>query len=121
MCLPDLVHSQDEDELLAAGGVSLGDSLRVVSLVRRALKGKHEVVGVDHGDVLVIVERAVVAVREQVHQDQMVPGAGRSSEEEGGTSLIRIVGIHMTVERRHTCAYYNRVLRELYVYCRSLD
>ena len=82
MCLPDLVHSQDEEELLAAGGVSLGDGLRVVSLVRRALEGKHEIVGVDHGDVLVIVERAVVAIREQIRQDQMVPGAGRSDEKE---------------------------------------
>ena len=62
VCLPTLVDDQYQEQLLAPGGVGLGEGLWVVSLVGRALKGIHQVIGVDDRDVLVVVEGTVEAL-----------------------------------------------------------
>ena len=73
MGLSTLVHHQYQNEFLTSRGVGLGECLWVVSLVRRTLKPKHKVVGMDDGNVLVIIEGAVVAIGEKICQYYMVP------------------------------------------------
>ena len=81
MCLSTLVHYQYENEFLASRGVGLGEGLWVVSLVRRTLKSKHKVIGMDNRNVLVVIEGPMVAVGKKICQYYMVPvGNGRGRQ-----------------------------------------
>ncbi len=80
LCLPKLVHDQDENELLASRGVGRSVGLGVVPSVRRALKGTNEVMGMNHRDMLVIVERPMETTRKKVTQNKMVPERKRDTE-----------------------------------------
>ena len=61
----------------------MGVSLWVVSTVGWALKGEDQVIGVDDGDVLVVVEGAVESIGKEVGEDKMV-SLGEGEEERGG-------------------------------------
>lgn len=81
MGLSTLVHHQYQNEFLTSGGVGLGEGLWVISLVRRTLKPEHNIVGMDDGNVLVVVEGTMVAIGKKICQYYMVPVSNERSRQ----------------------------------------
>ena len=59
----------------------MGDGFEVVPSIRGALKSKHQVPTVHHGDVLVVVERSVEAVGSEISENQVVSGEREREKE----------------------------------------
>ena len=86
----------------------MGHSLRVVSAIRWTLKPKQEVGGIDHRDVLVIIESAVKSTCVEIAQYKVVPEGERG---------VMGYGVCVCLKLNTSCCYIVLLVRTCMVHC----